>query len=116
MVQDVIASLISEGQLERYTDLTIKQFVDSSADIRWCPYPDCGYAICIRRQDLKYGGVVKEGGASSKVGGASKESGTVQEGEQGSEVEGAVGLAEEKELTPGENVECGQGHGFCWCV
>ncbi len=109
--------------MEKYTDLTLRQFVASSADIRWCPYPDCGYAICIRREAAKE--------ESAKVGGATKE-------EKGFEVKGGVakeeeeevgeavdeeGVAEEgvasagyveKKLTRGENVECGQGHGFCW--
>ena len=79
----MIARLVSEAQMDKYTDLTIKQFVDSSADIRWCPYPDCGYAVCIRREDSK-------------------------------EESKATGGACTNKLTPGENVECGQGHGFCW--
>lgn len=86
--------------MEHYTDLTVKQFVDSSADIRWCPYPDCNYAICIKRDSKKEDSIKKKSAKEDEaVGGA--------EG-------GAVGGDMEKVLTCGENVECGQGHGFCW--
>lgn len=78
---------MSEVQMEKYKELSIKQFVDSSSDIRWCPFPDCSYAICMKREEKQ-----------TKA-----------------EVGGAVGGATEK-LTRGENVECGQGHGFCWWV
>lgn len=111
----MIANLVSEGQMERYSDLTIKQFVDSSADIRWCPYPDCGYAICMRRDDSKEekkeGMVEKEG---KKV--AEKEEDREEDGDEDEEEGGAVGGVKELQLTCGENVECGQGHGFCWYV
>lgn len=91
--QDTIARLISEKKMEKYTELSVKQFVDTSSDIRWCPYPDCGYAICIKNEGkdkkeekTKGGGGVAVGRASSSI----------------------------MKLTPGKNVECGQGHGFCW--
>lgn len=88
----LIAKLVSEGQMERYTDLNLKQFVASSADIRWCPFPDCGYAICTNREEKEVD--VPVGGASRLVTGGRASS--------------------EALLTAGENVECGQGHGFCW--
>ena len=75
--------------MEKYKELSLKQFVDSSSGIRWCPFPDCGYAICMKREPSKR--------------------------EVAEDAEGAVGGAV-KELTRGENVECGQGHGFCWYV
>ncbi len=80
--------------MERYTDLNLKQFVASSADIRWCPFPDCGYAICTNREEKEVD--VPVGGASRLVTGGRASS--------------------EALLTAGENVECGQGHGFCWYV
>ena len=76
--------------MEKYKELSIKQFVDSSSDIRWCPFPDCSYAICMKREEKQ----AKAEGGGAGVGGAE-----------------AVGGAK---LTCGENVECGQGHGFCW--
>jgi ankyrin repeat/IBR domain-containing protein 1 len=90
VLQELIATVVSEVQVEKYKDLSLKQFVDSSSDIRWCPFPDCGYAICIKREQPK-----------EKV---------------DKDERGAVGGVTEKKLTHGENVECGQGHGFCWYV
>lgn len=91
-LQKVIAKLISEKQMEKYSDLAVQNFVDSSTGIRWCPYPDCGYAICIRRdkEEEEEERVVKD------------------------EADGATAMVSSKKMTPGENVECGQGHGFCW--
>lgn len=86
--QEVIRERVSADQLQKYSDLNIKQFVESSSDIRWCPFPDCSYAICIRGK----GGVSK--------------STTPPEGEGG--------VAGDDDPTPGLNVECGRGHGFCW--
>lgn len=98
----MIASVVSKEQLEHYVELTVKQFADNSADIRWCPYPDCGYAICIKKED-------KEG-----AGGGGGGCGKVSNGEPGKEKiqEGATALP----FQPGWNVECGRGHGFCWYV
>lgn len=93
-MQGVIAKVVSKDQLEHYVELAVKQFADNSADIRWCPYPDCGYAICVKRDGDQM--------ANSVGPGASKEKAQ----------EGAVGLP----FQPGWNVECGRGHGFCWCV
>lgn len=45
--------------------------------------------------------------------GSSEAAGTEKEQEAEG---GAVGGATEAQLTCGENVECGQGHGFCWWV
>ena len=73
--------------MEKYSNLTIQQFVDNSADIRWCPYPDCNYAVYIQRD---------------------------KEVEVPEEVGGATAIVSSKKMTPAENVECGQGHGFCW--
>ncbi len=82
--------------MKKYSDLATQNFVDSSADIRWCPFPDCGYAICIRKN---------------------QDSDEVKSKDQGKPVvngaEGASALVRMK-MTAGENVECGQGHGFCW--
>ena len=89
---------MSKEQLERYVELTVKQFADNSADIRWCPYPDCGYAICINNDD----GNEASGGVA--IGGGGRGKGTTQDG--------ATALP----FQPGWNVECGRGHGFCWYV
>ena len=75
----------------------MKQFADNSADIRWCPYPDCGYAICIKN-DAKQ---ADDGGG--KVGKEKTDGG-----------EGAGAVAQDLPFQPGWNVECGRGHGFCW--
>ncbi len=82
--------MVSADQLQKYSDLNIKQFVESSSDIRWCPFPDCGYAICIRGK----------GGVAS--------------GDVTTPTHGGVGVASDDDSTPGRNVECGRGHGFCW--
>ena len=87
-IQGVIASVVSKEQLEHYVELTVKQFADNSADIRWCPYPDCGYAICIKKEDKAAGGEAEK------------------------TADGATALP----FQPGWNVECGRGHGFCWYV
>ena len=76
----------------KYSDLALQQFVDSSTDIRWCPFPDCDFAVCMRRSKEK----------------------EVEEDEEG--VSGGAAIVSTKKMTPGENVECGQGHGFCWYV
>lgn len=109
---------MSEGQLEKYTELTLKQFVASAADIRWCPYPDCSYAICIRREAPKEEVKEEVGGGASKDESMSEESETASveyltESDEGKEEEG-VASPPQKKLTPGKNVECGQGHSFCW--
>ncbi len=83
--------------MNKYTDLTLKKFVDSSGDIRWCPYPDCNYAIC---KESKKKEEEKGGGASPSV--------------NGGVAMGGASPSTSIKLTPGENVECGQGHGFCW--
>lgn len=75
--------MVSADQLQKYSDLNLKQFVESSSDIRWCPFPDCGYAICI-------GG---KGDVAVPTNG---------------------GVVSDDDSTPGRNVECGRGHGFCW--
>ena len=121
--------MISPKQMDKYTELTIKQFVDSSADIRWCPYPDCGYAICMKREARKEEGkgvpVKKTGAPKTELGvevGKEEMENSVEllteSEDEGGAVGGAtvVGVAMEKALTCGENVECGQGHGFCWYV
>lgn len=97
--QKVIAKLISDTQMERYSDLTVQNFVDSSTGIRWCPFPDCGYAICMRKD--------QQGPQSSDEEVKSKE-------ENESSSEGATALNGVFKMTAGVNVECGQGHGFCW--
>ena len=84
--------MVSEDQLEKYSELNIKQFVESSSDIRWCPFPDCGYAICIR----------------GKMNRAGKDTPTAD-----GMLDGAMGGVWD-EYTLGMNVECGRGHGFCW--
>lgn len=88
---------MSKDQLEKYSDLNIKKFVDSSSDIRWCPFPDCSYAICIK----------DKGGVSSKRGVSKSDTPTE------SVVNGACAVVAD-DWTPGVNVECGRGHGFCW--
>ncbi len=75
--------MVSADQLQKYSDLNLKQFVESSSDIRWCPFPDCGYAICIRGK----------GDVAVPTNG---------------------GVVSDDDSTPGRNVECGRGHGFCW--
>ena len=87
----MIANVVSKEQLEHYVELTVKQFADNSADIRWCPYPDCGYAICIKKEEKTAIGA---------------------EAGQGKTPDGATALP----FQPGWNVECGRGHGFCWYV
>ena len=99
----MIAKVVSKDQLEHYVELTVKQFADNSADIRWCPYPDCGYAICIKSEGKERGKAAAGGGA---VGVASKREGVAKE----KSPDGAVALP----FQPGWNVECGRGHGFCW--
>ena len=80
----------------------MKQFADNSAGIRWCPYPDCGYAICIKN-DAKQ--ATCSGGASGGKAGKERTDGG----------EGATGaVAQDLPFQPGWNVECGRGHGFCW--
>ena len=82
----------------------MKQFADNSADIRWCPYPDCGYAICIKNEAKQAGG----GGGKVGNGGSTGEAG--KEKTDG----GAGAVAQDLPFQPGWNVECGRGHGFCW--
>ena len=94
----MIASVVSKEQLEHYVELTVKQFADNSADIRWCPYPDCGYAICVKKEDKE----CSTGGGKAANGEAGK----------GKTQDGATALP----FQPGWNVECGRGHGFCWYV
>ena len=80
-------------------ELTVKQFADNSADIRWCPYPDCGYAICIKKDDKEDGSEASGGVA---MGGSRRSKEKTQDG------------AATLPFQPGWNVECGRGHGFCW--
>ena len=93
--------MVSKEQLEHYVELTVKQFADNSADIRWCPYPDCGYAICIKSEG-------KQSAAGAIGGGKMANGGSA--GEEKANGAGAVALP----FQPGWNVECGRGHGFCW--
>jgi len=77
----VVADLVPEDLFKKYLELNLHQFVDLYADVKWCPFPDCGQAVSLKQV----------GGAAGGKGG------------------GAAGLGR-----PGLNVECGNGHGFCW--
>lgn len=120
---------MSKDQLEHYVELTVKQFADNSAGIRWCPYPDCGYAICIKDEAEQAAGATGVAGGGGGRGGAGTVGGKVVEnggsssnaGKErtngrrgGGEVAGA--MAQDLPFQPGWNVECGRGHGFCWYV
>lgn len=100
----------------------MKQFADNSAGIRWCPYPDCGYAICIKNEAKQAGASGGKGGGGGKMvgtGGRSRETGKEKKEEMtdGGEAAAAVGaVAQDLPFQPGWNVECGRGHGFCWYV
>ena len=96
---------MSKEQLEHYVELTVKQFADNSAGIRWCPYPDCGYAICIKDETKQADGKVANGGKAGEAGKDKTDGGEAVGG-------GATALP----FQPGWNVECGRGHGFCWYV
>ena len=105
---------MSKDQLEHYVELTVKQFADNSADIRWCPYPDCGYAICIKNEAKQAGdGGKGNGGRSSSRSGSGE---TGREKTDGGEEQVAGAVAKDLPFQPGWNVECGRGHGFCWYV
>ena len=129
--------------MERYSELAVQNFVDSSAEIRWCPFPDCGYAICMRKDknsqdpeddevrskentssrggsegasNTRSKGASNTGSeeANSSGGEGSSSSGTEESSSSEGAAEGATALSTISNMTPGVNVECGQGHGFCW--
>ena len=111
--------MVSKEQLEHYVELTVKQFADNSAGIRWCPYPDCGYAICIKneaKQASASGGGRGGGGGRSRETGKKKEKERTDRGEGGAAEAAAGAVAQDLPFQPGWNVECGRGHGFCWYV
>jgi len=107
--------------MERYSELAIQNFVDSSAEIRWCPFPDCGYAICMRKNSKENSQDPEDDEIRSKED-RSKEDRSKEDrskegtsnGGDGGGSEGATALSGVWKMTPGVNVECGQGHGFCW--
>ena len=123
---------MSKDQLEHYVELTVKQFADNSAGIRWCPYPDCGYAICIKDEAEQAAGATGVAGVGGGRGGAGTVGGKVVEngtssssnagkertdgGRGGGQGEVAGAMAQDLPFQPGWNVECGRGHGFCWYV
>ena len=82
--QEVVQRLVAQELYEKYSQLNVQQFVDSCADVKWCPFPNCGLAV----------GLQEVGGAKSDD------------------------MVKRKRGGPGDhqrlNVECEQGHGFCW--
>ena len=88
MVQETIAKLVPKPLYQKYTSLNLSNFVDTYSAVKWCPYPNCGSAVSIKREE---GGGVREGRRGQSPPAAAAEG-----------------------ICFGFNVECSNGHGFCW--
>jgi ankyrin repeat/IBR domain-containing protein 1 len=90
---ETISKLVPRPLYEKYTSLNLSNFVDTYSAVKWCPYPNCGSAVSVKRE---------EGGGG-------------REGRRGQSPPAAA--ATEEGICLGFNVECCNGHGFCWhCV
>lgn len=86
---DVITEIIPKEVDAKYIKFGIDAFVDASPNLKWCPHPGCGRAVCLPSAEAETEDIDGEAGAQ-------KGSNPQSSGE-----------------SP-RAVDCGKGHFFCW--
>ena len=86
---DVITEIIPKEVDAKYIKFGIDAFVDASPNLKWCPHPGCGRAVCVPSAEAETEDTDGEAGAQ-------KGSNPQSSGE-----------------SP-RAVDCGKGHFFCW--
>ena len=82
-----MSDIVPDDLYQKYASLNLKNFVDTYSAVKWCPYPDCESAVSVKKE----GGGVRGGAKAERP-----------------------KTDESSRICLGFNVECRNGHGFCW--
>lgn len=91
---DIIAAIIPKEMDAKYLKFGIDAFVDTNPNLKWCPHPGCGRAVCVPSAEMRV--EEPDGGTAAPQMGSSQ----------------AVSSGETGEVP--RSVDCGKGHFFCW--
>ena len=64
--QEVVKTLVPMDVYDKYSQLNVQQFVDSCADVKWCPFPNCDQVVSLK----EVGGAESDDAVKRKKGGA----------------------------------------------
>ncbi len=93
---EVVASIIPKDVEAKYLKFGIDAFVQASSNMKWCPHPGCGRAVCLPSSEVP---PTTPGPVTADDGGASASTSTGDTSQVNA---------------PPRTVDCGMGHFFCW--